>query len=228
MYESTIDNTCYNNCENLWPIFYVNKDKNKCFANCSNYILKRNEDEVDILYCLDSCDSMTYNSGGQEIQYYHRYKDNICIENCAVNSDISQYYHIKENNVCYQSCKDFDNNSKYEYNSKCFSSIDSAFNGTLHYTMKSGIIKYRSSTTETDLNFCSKAGFYYIDRNNNECTNCEGYKIPYSFKTNDDRIEQLGECLTTCNTTYPYYNKDDKLCQKSCNHKKIIRVDVLI
>jgi histone H3/H4 len=91
--------------------------------------------------------------------------------------------------------------------------------------MKSGITKYRSSTTETDLDFCSKAGFYYIDRSSNECKKCEGYKIPYSFKRDDDRIEQLGECLTTCNTTYPYYNVDDKLCQKYCNHKKIIKVE---
>jgi len=37
-YESIIDNTCYQDWKKLSPIFYFNKDKNKCFTNYSNYI----------------------------------------------------------------------------------------------------------------------------------------------------------------------------------------------
>ena len=226
-YESTLDKTCYNDCKKLSPIFYYNNVKNKCFSNCSNYILKKNDDGVDILYCLDSCDSMTYTSSEGVKHYVHRYNDNICIENCEANRDISQYYHISVNNVCYQSCKDINNNYLYEYGSSCFDEIRTEFQDKLHYKMKSGIIKYKESTDgdESELNFCSKAGFYYIDRSLKECKNCDGYKIPYSLKRDDGSIEKLGECLSVCNATFPYYNTDDKLCQNFCNHKIIISVN---
>ena len=225
LYESTLDNTCYKDCTKLSSIFYFNEDKTKCFANCSNYILKTKEDENDIFYCLDGCERKTYTSEEGEKHYVHRYNDNICIKNCEVNSDISKYYYINKDNVCYQSCKEIANSYQYEYNSECYTEINPVFENYLHYKIN-GVTKYKSEE-ENDLDFCLKAGFYYIDRNSNECKNCEGFKIPYSLKRDDGGIENLGECLTQCNTTYPYYNEVDKICQKVCNHKAIIRVDGL-
>jgi len=92
--------------------------------------------------------------------------------------------------------------------------------------MKSGIIKYKSTNDKTsELAFCSKAGFYYINRTANEFQNCDGYKIPYTLKQADCSIETLGECLITCNTLYPYYNIKDKLCQKNGNLKILKKVN---
>ena len=243
-YESSLDKTCYDDCSKLSPIFYYDKDTKNCMNKCENlkFIYKFENggsgDNSYSFYCLESCNTPIQKDGTNLVtpNFVHRYNDNICIKSCIVNRYISLYYHITEDNTCYRSCEEINKykyrdeysagikHYQYEYGTQCFNT-NSTFADKLHYTMKSGIIKYRSSTTETDLVFCSKAGFYYIDRNSNECKNCEGYKIPYLFKANDDRIEKLGECLTTtCNNAYPYYNVDDKLCQKSCNHKKIISV----
>ena len=220
---SNEDNTCYNDCSKLSPIFYYNIDETECFLKCENskYIFKTNE---NILYCLSNCNSIP----GVSSPYYHRYNDNICIENCDVNSDISPYYHIRENNVCYQSCKDFINTGNiYEYNSQCYTEIIDDFENKLHYTVN-GVTKYRS-TTEDDITFCSKAGFYYIRRTSSgiECVNCDSseYRIPYLLDGTGN-IKNLGECFGSnkCNATYPYYTQD-KICQTVCSYKKLANKD---
>jgi len=97
---------------------------------------------------------------------FHRYKDNICIENCQVNSDISPFYYIENNYVWYQSCKDVINkNYKYEFNSNCYDNINTDFQGKLHYTMTSEIIKFKTDS-ETGIKFYSQVGLYYTKADN--------------------------------------------------------------
>ena len=248
-YKSDLDKTCYKDCSKLSPIFYYDKNTKVCVNKCENqkFIYKKNNggsgDDSYSLYCLESCKTpIKIGETTVTINFVHRYNDNICIENCEVNSEISLYYHITDDDTCYQSCDEVNQykykdqynagnkHYKFEYGSNCYTdtttSSGESFANELHYTMKSGIIKYRS-TTESDLEFCSKAGFYYIYRSgtSKECKNCDGYKIPYSLKSDDGSIEKLGECLSECNATFPYYNTDDKLCQNFCNHKIIISVN---
>ena len=241
-YNSTQDKICYSECKSISPIFYYDKDRKECFLECDKYIFKKEkqtEDEDDTLYCLDKCDGISYKPSTDTdtvtLNYFHRYDDNICIQNCTVNKEISTYYNIKDSNensdkVCYKSCKDIGNNKNYEYDSQCYETISESFRGNLHYKMNSGVIKYKSNTEESDLDFCSKAGLYYIknDATNGgkECTNCDGaneYKIPYSLDENG-KINNLGECLgsTKCNSTYPFYNEVDRICHKDCNLKIIL------
>ena len=217
--KSIQDKTCYEDCSKLSPIFYYNQDQKECYLKCENYIFKANE---NTLYCLSGCNNLPEVNN----DYYHRYNDKICIESCEVNSDISPYYHIKDttNHICYQSCKDFINSENiYEYNSNCYTELNNEFKDKLHYTVN-GVTKYRS-TTEDDITFCSKAGFYYIRRSGSsiECTNCgdSEYRIPYILDGNGN-IKNLGECFGSnkCNATYPYYT-EDKICQKVCSYKKL-------
>ncbi len=61
--------------------------------------------------------------------------------------------------------------------------IQHAFQGKLHYKMKSWIIKYKSTNDKTrELALCSKAGLYCINRTANEFHNWDGYKISYTLK----------------------------------------------
>lgn len=91
-----------------------------------------------------------------------------------------------------------------------------------------GVTKYRS-TTEDDITFCSKAGFYYIRRTSSgiECVNCDSseYRIPYLLDGTGN-IKNLGECFGSnkCNATYPYYTQD-KICQTVCSYKKLANKD---
>jgi len=242
-YESVQFKTCYKDCKDLSPIFYYNGTTQRCENFCGPlyFIYKKKNGENDYsLYCLDQCTTAIKINGAPDnsnSNYVHRYNDSICIENCTANNYISSYYHIQQGNTCYQSCDQinkYNRNSdlKYEFNSQCFSNIDTSFANELHYKMNSGIIKYRSipgseseSEKESDLEFCSKAGFYYIDRTSKECKNCDGYKIPYSLKREDGSIVNLGECLYACNNTFPYYNEVDKLCQKNCYLKILKNVE---
>ena len=193
-YKSDEDKTCYDDCRKLSPIFYYDKNTEMCFNKCGNlnFIYKhQNTDNSYSLYCLESCNTQIKigTTSVTRPNFVHRYNDNLCIQNCTINSDMSTYYRIKEDDTCYQSCEEVNKykyrneyiagtkHFKYEYESECFPS-DSSFSNQLHYTMKSGIVKYKS-TTESDLEFCSKAGFYYINRASNECKTCDGYKIPY-------------------------------------------------
>ena len=229
-YKSTEDKICYDDCSKLSPIFYYNNGKSECYLKCDNFILKKTEDNKDILYCLDKCYDITVS--GQNLNYVNRYGDNICIENCEVNSDISPYYHIKDNHVCYQSCQEINNNKKYEYNSQCFISIQDTFKNYLHYTVN-GVTKYRNETG-IDITFCSKAGFYYYKTytdNTIECVNCNGnseYRVPYSFEGNGN-IKELGQCFDSkdkcINAGYKYYNENDKICHKNCNYKELININ---
>ena len=242
-YQSIHFKTCYKDCSKLSPIFYYFSTPYRCENFCGplNFIYKKkNGDNSYSFYCLNQCNTLININGVNDYSntnYVHRYNDRICLENCTANSYTSSYYHIQQDNVCYQSCDQLNeyinhlttgnSDYKYEFNSRCYEGIDTSFENKLHYTMKSGIIKYKESTNEdeSELNFCSKAGFYYIDRTNNECKNCDRYKIPYSLKSDDGSIEKLGECLNSCNVTYPYYNEVDKLCQKNCYLKILKNVD---
>ena len=227
-FKSVQDNTCYEDCNKLSPIFYFDSQRKECLLNCQNFILKIENND---LYCLDTCQTQYTTSDNSVISpdYFHRYNDKICIQNCGVNSDISSYYYIVNSNVCYQSCKDIENlNYLYEYGKECLTNKPDV-EYKLYYTMNSGIIKYKT-TEEDTVEFCAKAGLYYIktDGNNeNYCTNCDGsseYKIPYSLL--DGKINQLGECLDLdkCRERNLYYNKVDKICNSGCSHKKLLNV----
>jgi len=234
------ENICYDNCNKISPIFYLDKDRGKCMLRCENFILRVKEttESDDTFYCLEECTTNYKTTSGnyENKNYVHRYNDNICIENCQANGDISSYYYINESNVCYQSCNDINiykyNNVehyKYEYDSKCYTTTadnGQSFQNEIHYT-KSRITRYKSPT-ENEKEFCLKAGFYYTKNNGKECTNCgqDEYKIPYSLN-DDGTIKDLGKCLgsTSCNTGYPYYNNDDKICHKSCNLKILLNED---
>ena len=246
-YNSTQDKVCYSDCKDISPIFYYDKDRKECFLECDKYIFKEKKEGVnpDTLYCLDKCNGISYtpSPNGESttaqvnLNYFHKYDDNICIENCTVNDEISKYYYIKDdsNKVCHKSCKDIANDKIYEHNSLCFDSIsDKDFKNNLHYKMKSGVNKYKHTSIddESELAFCSKAGFYYTKDDSaggKECTNCDGtgdYKIPYSLDENGI-INNLGQCLgsskcITTNNEYPYYNEVDKVCHNSCNLKIIL------
>jgi len=239
-YKSNDVYTCYDNCNRLSPFFYFDSQRQECLLSCPDFIFKG---ENNNLYCLSSCQSSYKPSDNsnevESLSKYHRYGDNICIEDCDANSDISEYYYIRDvtNKVCYQSCDDINkkNNNNYfiyEYNSQCFNS-NSGFQTKTYYKMKSGIIKYKSpGTTETDVDFCSKAGFYYFKSYTDgvkECTNCEDtndYKIPYLFDESG-KIQTLGECLDLdkCKAKGLYYNKDNKICNTGCSHKILYNVE---
>ena len=97
--------------------------------------------------------------------------------------------------------------------------------------MKSEVTKYKHTNVweESELEFCSKGGFYYFKDDpagGKECTNCDGtgdYKIPYSLVENGI-INNLGQFLGSnkCNNDYPYYNEADKINQRNCNLKLIL------
>lgn len=236
--------TCYKNCSES-PNIYTDKENKVCLSNCKKpqnpeflqyeegYILKTSKTYNDItlyyIYCLKSCENYIEDNTDSSVEaktFYHNNDDNICINNpemsdCEDNPDSRYKYHIdndaNNNHICYKSCKDISDNYIYEYGFKCYNAVPSDINNKYYYE-QSGIIKYSSQESENH-KFCSDAGFYYL-RGNKCVKDCEPneYKILYKM---DNEAFKLGECLTSCNQTFPYYSENDKICYEDCLYKKI-------
>ena len=240
-YKSIPDKVCYSTIEgcyknSLKSLIYIDPDKKECMLSCNKYILKTTQDGGIVYYCLDSCSTKYKLEGGvseQTNNYYSKKEDKVCIQSCE--NDL--YYKYKPSSsyneysfICFKSCKDISADYKYEYDYICYKNAGDITGTKQYFYEKDGITKYKSIESETQMEFCSKVGYYYLKKGNtNECVKDCGdsdYKVFYKLN-NEGTIVEFGKCLETCDTdsVYRYYSSEtgsDRICRKECLKKKIV------
>ena len=182
-------------------------------------------------FCLSSCDSFKNFEGNNGKVYYIKYNDNECL---TLNNEIKgKFYKYGDNNILYNSCKEIqtqtelyryeltEGESPYKYECK-----ETKGGNDLFYKVSEKIYYCLQISGEIDesekVNFCLAAGFYYLK--NKECVDCtsEQYKIEYTIE--NSQVTKLGICLDDikCNTDFPYYSEEEKICKANCDNKKLL------